>query len=190
MTALEMKVPARKLTDEETQRLTKLTNRAQKGDKKALEEASAMLTEHRLWHVVGNMATYARDAWLDAAASSNPLAKRGLEEHVRELKRKLLEAGDSPLERVLVDRVAACWLQANYADWQHGALLKKGSYSFAEGRYDQERQDRAHRRLLQAAKALATVRRLLVPAIQINVGEKQIITQQGGPTVPAPDQIG
>jgi hypothetical protein len=74
----------------------------------------------------------------------------------------------------------ACWLQANYADWQHGALIKKGSYSFAEGRYDQDRQDRAHRRLEQAAKTLATVRRLLAPAVQINVGQNQIITQTGG----------
>ena len=78
----------------------------------------------------------------------------------------------------------ACWLQANYADWQHGALIKKGSYSFAEGRYDQDRQDRAHRRLLQAAKILATVRRLLVPAVQINVGQNQIITQTSGADLP------
>jgi hypothetical protein len=172
--------PKKKLTDEEAKRLSALTYKAQKGNRKALAEASQMLTEHRLWHVVGDMGRYAQDAWLDAAAGNNPLARRALEEQLRELRNGLREAGDSPLERVLIDRLVSCWLQANYADWQHGALIKKGSYSFAEGRYDQDRQDRAHRRLLQAAKTLATVRRLLAPAVQINVGQNQIITQTGG----------
>jgi hypothetical protein len=172
--------PKKKLTDEERKRLTTLTNKAQKGDRKALAEASQTLTEHQLWHVVGDMGRYAQDAWLDAAASNNPLARRALEEQLRELRNGLRDAGDSPLERVLIDRLVACWLQANYADWQHGEKLKKGSYSFAEGRYNEERQDRAHRRLLQAAKTLATVRRLLAPAVQINVGQNQIITQSGG----------
>ena len=172
--------PTKKLTDEERERLSALTHKAQNGDRKALAEASRMLTEHRLWHVVGDMGRYAQDAWLDAAAGNNLLARRGLEEQLRELRNGLREAGDSPLERVLIDRLVACWLQANYADWQHGELLKKGSYKFTEGRYSEDRQDRAHRRLLQAARTLATVRRLLAPAVQINVGQNQIITQTGG----------
>ena len=40
--------------------------------------------------------------------------------------------------------------------------------------------DRAHRRFLQAVKTLATVRRLLVPALQVNIGKNQIITQAAG----------
>jgi hypothetical protein len=176
--------PKKKLTDKERERLSALTHKAQKGDRKALAEASRMLTENKLWHVVGDMGRYAQDAWLDAAADTNPLARKALEEQLRELRNGLREAGDSPLERVLIDRLVACWLQANYVDWQHGSLLKKGSYSFAEGRYDQERQDRAHRRVLQAAKTLATVRRLLSPAVQINVGQNQIITQSSGSDLP------
>ena len=34
-----------------------------------------MLTDRHLWHVVGNMGRYAQDAWLDAAARTNPLAR-------------------------------------------------------------------------------------------------------------------
>jgi hypothetical protein len=110
--------------------------------------------------------------------SHNLLARKALEEQLAELRNDLRSTGDSPLERILIDRVVACWLQASYADFQRGEHLKKGSYSFAQGRYDEDRQDRAHRRLLQAAKTLATVRRLLAPAVQINVGQNQIITQQ------------
>ena len=35
-------------------------------------------------------------------------------------------------------------------------------------------QDRAHRRYLSAIRTLAQVRRLLTPAVQINVGENQV----------------
>jgi endogenous inhibitor of DNA gyrase (YacG/DUF329 family) len=45
--------PKKKLSDEDAKRLSELTLKAQKGDRKALAEASEMLTEHRLWHVVG-----------------------------------------------------------------------------------------------------------------------------------------
>lgn len=174
----ELAQPTKRLTAEESGRLITQMNKAQKGNRKALAEASQTLTEQRLWHVVGDLGHRAQEAWIEATAGSNPLTKKGLEEHLRELRDTLREAGDSPMDRILIDRLVACWLQVNYADWQHRALLKRGSYSFAEGRYDQERQDRAHRRLLQAAKTLATVRRLLVPAVQINVGQNQIISQR------------
>ena len=122
----------------------------------------------------------ARDTWIDAAAKGNPLVREGIQQTADRLRRDLLREGDSQLERVLVDRIVACWLQVSYADWQHGMTLKKGSYSLRSGEYDQNRMDRAHRRLLQAVKTLATVRRLLVPAVQVNIGKNQIITQAAG----------
>jgi hypothetical protein len=42
----------------------------------------------------------------------------------------------------------------------------------------EERRDRAHRRFLSAIKALAQVRRLLVPMVQMNVAENQVVANQ------------
>ena len=44
-------------------------------------------------------------------------------------------------------------------------------------RSHQRRIDRAHRRLLATLKTLATVRRLAVPAVQINLAHQQQIAQ-------------
>lgn len=73
-----------------------------------------------------------------------------------------------------------CWLRAPHADIAYSVLLKVDSHTLRQGDYYQGRQDRAHARFLKATRALATVRRLLVPAVQVNVAEKQIITQQAG----------
>ncbi len=46
--------------------------------------------------------------------------------------------------------------------------------TLAQGDYHQRRIDRAHRRYLASIKALAQVRRLLTPAVQVNIAERQI----------------
>ena len=120
---------------------------------------------------------------------SNDLVREGYERRAAELRRELLAAGDSPLERLLIDRVVVTWLQASHADATYANLLKGDGHTWAEGKYRQDRQDRAHGRHLKAVKALATVRRLLLPPVQVNIGRNQIISQ-GGPAVAAPEADG
>jgi hypothetical protein len=68
----------------------------------------------------------------------------------------------SPLERLLIERVTACWLQVNYLD----ALVAQAQGSSAERvKMLQAQQDAAHRRHLSAIKTLATVRKLLRPPL-------------------------
>jgi hypothetical protein len=50
----------------------------------------------------------------------------------------------------------------------------QGKISLKLGDYQQRRQDRAARRYLAAIKALAQVRRLLVPVVQVNIAERQV----------------
>jgi hypothetical protein len=98
------------------------------------------------------------------------------------MRAELLAVGDSPLERLLADRVIMTWLQVSHADMTYSNMLKGDGYSFREGTFQQDRQDRANARHLKAIKALATVRKLLVPAVQVNIGRNQIISQ-GAPSV-------
>ncbi len=88
------------------------------------------------------------------------------------MKTELAGPKPSPLERLLVDRIAACWLQVHYADALYAQRM--GEVSVGWGDYLQRRQDRAHRRYLASIRALAQVRRLLSPPVQINVGQNQV----------------
>jgi hypothetical protein len=69
-------------------------------------------------------------------------------------------------------QIVVWWLQMQYAD----ALFtqNQGKVSLKLGDYQQRRQDRAARRDLAAIKALAQVRRLLVPVVQVNFAERQV----------------
>jgi hypothetical protein len=80
--------------------------------------------------------------------------------------------GATPLERLLVERVVACWLHVYYIDALYANRLNE--ITWAESDYFQRRQERAHRQYLLAIRTLATVRRLLVPAVQVNIGAQQL----------------
>ncbi|MCO6045916.1 hypothetical protein NG895_18610 [Aeoliella sp. ICT_H6.2] len=76
----------------------------------------------------------------------------------------------SPLERLLVDRIVACWLQVQEADFRMAQLK---DCSAAQASFFQKRQDRAHRRFLAAVKTLAQVRKMALPTLQVNIAENQ-----------------
>src|SRR5262249_49850246 len=68
----------------------------------------------------------------------------------------------SPLERLLVGRVTATWLQTAYFD---ALMTQSTGSSEARSKMIQRQQDAAHRRHLTAVKTLATVKKLLKPSL-------------------------
>lgn len=85
------------------------------------------------------------------------------------LRRDLSLDGDSPLERLLIDRLVLCYLHLHVAE-----ALPTDGMDAGMTEAHQKRIDRAQRRYLAAVKSLTQVRRLLVPSVQVNVAEKQI----------------
>jgi hypothetical protein len=81
----------------------------------------------------------------------------------------------SPVERVLVESAGLDWLFLRVAEANMiGGYNSEKGLTFAQSEHAQRRVDRAHRRLLSTLRTLATVRRLGVPAVQINVGAQQV----------------
>ena len=90
-------------------------------------------------------------------------------------------AGPSPLERVLAERIVACWLHLYHLEMGYA---NKDSISLELAAHYQRSIDRAHKRYLSAIKTLAVVRKLAVPVLQVNIARKQV--NVAGPCV-APD---
>ena len=100
----------------------------------------------------------------------NPVGKQAVITRCQQLRDQLAQEGDSPLERLLIERIVVCWLAVYTADLKANLTNER---SFAHGKYYLEHQDKAHRRFISAVKALAQVRRLLGgPVLQVNVAEK------------------
>jgi hypothetical protein len=155
------------------EKVDKVITLARQGDKKTLPVAREMLNRlPSIWEQLGNTALQAERIWIQVIAGKDPLVQEGIQRKLSSMRTELLGAESTPIERLLVDRVIACWLQLHYADAIYGQHI--GELTINQAEYHQRRLDRAQRRYLQAIITLAQVRRLLGPTVQINVGEKQI----------------
>lgn len=157
--------------DVDSKKLEGLLRKSQVGDGKALSELVERYGDRAdFWRQVGDYAGLVEKRLLESQAGSNLLFREGVERRLKEMRTEL--AGPTPtlLELMLVERVTACWLQVQIAE----LLYNRGGVSFEQAEHDQKVLDRAHKRHLSAIKTLATVRRLQVPALQVNIAEKQV----------------
>jgi hypothetical protein len=143
------------------ERLQRLLRRAEQGDESSLPELRAALAVNE-WAIkdYGDLGRQAQEAWLQLIAGPNLLLRESVARKAEELRRELAGPDPTPLERLLVDRVVASWIQTYYADAVY-AQLKAATP--AQHTAALRRQSGAQQRYLQAIKTLATTRKLLRP---------------------------
>jgi len=108
-----------------------------------------------------------------AGKEGNPKTKASLKEELCEVAAELAGPSPSPVERVLAETAATSWFAYRLHE-AHYAASVEGGMTLAQSEHAQRRIDRAHQRLLSTLKTLATVRRLALPALQINVARQQV----------------
>jgi hypothetical protein len=124
-----------------------------------------------LIRIYGDVFGHARDELVKITAGNDIAIKESLSRKIDAVRDDLAGPNPTPLERILCERVALCWFDAHEMDRR---------FSDHEGRslegaeYRENRRDRAHRRFLAACRTLATVRKLSVPPIQLNVARQQV----------------
>jgi hypothetical protein len=142
--------------------LAQLLKRAEAGDRSVLPQLQRALDGNPdLWRGYGDLAAHAEASLAMLAAGPNLLLAESLKRKLAELKAELGGESPSPLERLLVERVTATWLQTNYHD---GLVAQAAGAGEARLKVLRQMQDAAHRRHLASLKQLAVVRRLLRPA--------------------------
>jgi hypothetical protein len=147
------------------ERLRELVRRAQGGDRSVLPELRrALEADPSIWQRYGDPAAFAQQSWLDLIAGEDLLLQESVRRRQQELRAELAGASPSPLEKLLVERVVACWLQAMFADTSY-ALAKGPNATPAVLRELMKRQESAQRRYLSAIRQLALVRKLLAPGV-------------------------
>ena len=167
----DLTAQARRRADE----IDALVKRANAGDRRALPALRKAFDElPGLWEENGDLARHAEAAWLSAVARKDEVFKEGLARKLKAMRRELNGPAPSPLERLLVARIVANWLTLQYAEALYAQRMKDGNLPLDVSTHQQERIDRSQRRYLAAIRALAHLRRLQVPALQVNVAEKQI----------------
>ena len=149
--------------DQALERLQRLVQRAEQGDEGVLGELRAALDANPwVWERYGDLAQQSQGAWLQLVAGRNLLLLESARRKAEQLRAELAGPAPSPLERLLIERIVATWLQVHYSDASYAQL--KGTNP-AQHTAALQRQNSAQQRYLQALKALATVRKLLRPGL-------------------------
>ena len=86
----------------------------------------------------------------------------------------LARPSDGALERLLIQQIALAWLKLSYTEHQHRHILTGGNATIKQADFWERRLSAAQRRFLRASEALARVRRLQLPAVQVNIAEQQV----------------
>jgi hypothetical protein len=151
-----------------------LLRKAEKGDSTVLPTLRTWMDRtpgH--WEAMGDLAKVAREALIEhASGDKNLLVRESLTRKCAALTQELTGLTPSPIERLLVERIVMCWLQLYYAECLYVQSMQDLTIRQAE--FHQQRLSKAQARYLSAIRTLAQVRRLGVPAIQVNVGQQQV----------------
>ena len=148
------------LTEEQ---VNQVLRRAADGDRSVLPELGRALDRHpAIWQSCGDLAAHARDAWVALVAGKDLLLAESLQRKAAAMREELAGPEAPPLERLLADRVVACWVQLHFAD---AAYAQAKGTTLLQDAASQRRQNAAHTRYLQAVRALAQLRKLLRPAV-------------------------
>ncbi len=119
-----------------------------------------------------DVAFQAEYSFIKSYAGDDALITVTQAERLKLMRAELAGDNPTPLEKLLAERIALCWLHLNICEIT--LAQRGGDMTLTVADYHQKRLDRAHKRYLGAIKALAQVRRLQLPAIQMNIGEKQV----------------
>ena len=144
-----------------------------------------MLKEHPgLWRLAGDLSRAAALDMIDRLGSGPVVAeslKRGREVLMDELGYQTA----SPLERLLIEQVALCWLGLNLVQLEYTRAIGE-PISVSAADHWERRLSAAQGRYLRACDALARVRKLAhtTPALQVNIaaaGGQQVNLLGGEP---------
>jgi len=125
-----------------------------------------------LWREFGDVARQVRQQLVGRIAGDNRVVAMAVWREAGRLRRDW--AGDEapPLERALAERIAACWLHLHLVEGQYQQAV--AGLTWAQDEWHRKRVEQAERRYLRAIAALARVRHLRLPAVQVNIGARQV----------------
>jgi hypothetical protein len=157
-------------TDDELRAFVKA---AQGGDASTLPALRKLLRNPAAVRLFGGeLAGIAEMAFVNAMAGDNLGFREAAVRKLELLRSDLLGPDPTPVERLLVERVVACWLQVQDAEIRYAQ--NAGKLTMTQGDYHQRRMNTANRRFLAAVRTLATVRKLAVPVLQVNIARRQV----------------
>ncbi|HEY8599723.1 MAG TPA: hypothetical protein VIL85_14895 [Thermomicrobiales bacterium] len=158
---------------EQTDTINALLRRADTGDRRAIDALRGECeAAPELWKEFGNIARQVRLKLIGKISGANDVVGEAVAREVATLRRAWAGEEPMPLETALTERIATNWLNLHYVEAKY--LQALGELTFEEDTWHCRRIEQAERRYLRAIRELAQVRKIQQPAVQVNIGERQI----------------
>jgi hypothetical protein len=145
-------------------------------DNPAEEEVTALreyLSRHpSLWKHIGNLAENAARNLINSVQGT-PALKEALKVGYEQMRLDLGWEEATALERLLIEQVVLSWMRLYLVEHHHTAVMKE-QLTLQQGQYWEGRLNAAQRRFLRACASLARIRKMDLPALQINFAEQQV----------------
>jgi len=126
-----------------------------------------------LVEAIGTLASELEHRLIEHAAGPQILIQEGIRAELKLMRDSLLQPQDGTLEKLLIDQVVLCWLNLTTAERQRDQdSAEDTSVTWAD--FWDRHVSRLRGDLLRATRALASVRRILVPALQVNIAQRQV----------------
>jgi hypothetical protein len=155
------------------ERITTFFQRAARGDPDSVSISKALLANEEIGQPLvdklGSPAEWLRQSLISRAGGKNVLLQEAIRRKIAAVQAELEGPNPTPIERLLAERAALCWFMTNWYE-----TLYRDSDDH------QRRTDKAHGRFLSSLRTLAQVRKLAVPALQVNVATSQVNVAGGG----------
>lgn len=78
------------------------------------------------------------------------------------------------LERLLIEHISLAWMNYHYIQFLYDATTERESITMKQAGFWERRLSVAQRRYVRAIESLARLRRMSIPAIQVNIGKNQL----------------
>jgi len=162
-----------------------LVERAAKGDRECLPRLREALksADYSVWsrwfrEAYGNPAEWLKSSLARAAGGAgNPAVTEAAAAKMDQLRKELEGPDPTPMERLLVERAVHCWFIVNVYETLYA---QAGNPMTRQAEFERRRIDSAHKRFLSSLATLARVRKLALPAVQVNIGANQVNVAQPG----------
>ncbi|MCY2987300.1 MAG: hypothetical protein NTY19_05470 [Planctomycetota bacterium] len=106
-----------KPTEAEWQTLNGIIERANAGERKAIEELEFFLDQNpNVWQTVGDLAHTAERAWVDLISAKDRLFADAIRRKLAQLKEQVVGETASAVEQMLGDQIAVTLLETKYLE--------------------------------------------------------------------------
>jgi hypothetical protein len=155
--------------------IRQLVESAREGDELAMRRRRRLLDEKEPPFGFEDAASEAENAVAQMMYPTDSVSQEAVRREIRSMTSRLSGPNPSPIEGLLARRAALCWVIVCRFETVFARAMKEGMTP-ARSEHYQRRIDRAHRRLLSALRTLASVRRVPLTAVQVNVQALNVAT--------------